>query len=188
MKCPSGPRSSFLFFLACTILTGCTTAGNEEKREKEKEAEETASTVEPLRLDIPIEEPAASWRELEKEIDTMRSSQRDLNLMSYVEQLKQQEEMNAVLRNIWQEYAGDTVFLAALGEAQRAWTQYREAHLKARFPVRDGSASPMCRAAVKEDLIRTRIGELRMWLTEPDDGDIGNGSYRFRPPENGNAE
>lgn len=180
--------NSLLFFFICLLLTGCTTAGNEENRKKEKEAEETASTVEPLRLDIPIEEPGASWRELEKEIDTMRSSQRDLNLMSYVEQLKEEEEMNAVLRNIWREYAGDTVFLAALGEAQRAWAQYRDAHLKARFPVRDGSASPMCRAAVKKDLIRARIGELRMWLTEPDDGEMCNGSYRFRPPENDNAE
>jgi uncharacterized protein YecT (DUF1311 family) len=91
-------------------------------------------------------------------------------------------ELNAVYQQVLNKYAKDTVFVAKLKAAQKAWLAFRDAELAARFPDSDksnyGSVYPMCADNELEAMTRKRTEELRVWLKGAVEGDVCAGSYR----------
>ncbi|QRN55773.1 DUF1311 domain-containing protein [Dyella caseinilytica] len=91
------------------------------------------------------------------------------------------KELNQVYQQVLRKYAKDTVFVAKLKAAQKAWLTFRDAELAARFPDSDitnyGSVYPMCVNNELEAMTRKRTEELRAWLKGTEEGDVCAGSY-----------
>lgn len=94
------------------------------------------------------------------------------------------KELNQVYQQVLRKYAKDTVFVAKLKTAQKAWLAFRDAELAARFPDSDksnyGSVYPMCADNELEAMTRKRTDELRAWLKGTQEGDVCAGSYQTR--------
>jgi uncharacterized protein YecT (DUF1311 family) len=92
------------------------------------------------------------------------------------------KELNQVYQQVLRKYAKNTVFIAKLKTAQKAWLAFRDAELAARYPDSDksnyGSVYPMCADNELEALTRKRIEELRGWLKGTQEGDVCAGSYQ----------
>jgi uncharacterized protein YecT (DUF1311 family) len=92
------------------------------------------------------------------------------------------KELNQVYQQVLSKYAKDTVFVAKLKVAQKAWLAFRDAELAARFPDNDksnyGSVYPMCADNELEAMTRKRTEELRAWLKGTQEGDVCAGSYQ----------
>jgi uncharacterized protein YecT (DUF1311 family) len=93
------------------------------------------------------------------------------------------KELNQVYQQVLHKYAKDTVFVAKLKAAQKAWLAFRDAELEARYPANDksleyGSVYPMCANNELEAMTRKRTEELRSWLKGAEEGDVCAGSYR----------
>jgi len=148
----SGLVLGYLFF-AANVLVGT------ETKSDPKEAEES------------ICEPEAK-------------SQLDLNACAFKKYQKADAELNRVYREILKKYKNDPVFIKKLRAAQRAWLKFRDAQFEATFPqVLDshgqytyGSIFPMCASLYKEELIKSRIKELRLWLDGVEEGELCSGS------------
>lgn len=91
------------------------------------------------------------------------------------------KELNQVYQQVLGRYAKDTVFVAKLKTAQKAWLAFRDAELAARFPDNDksnyGSVYPMCADGELEAMTRKRTEELRAWLKGTQEGDVCAGSF-----------
>ena len=92
-------------------------------------------------------------------------------------------EMNRLYRQVLNSYKSDAVFTRKLKMAQRAWIQFRDAHLESLYPKRDkltayGSSHPMCRCVALADLTDERARELKKWVTGAEEGDVCTGSRR----------
>lgn len=91
------------------------------------------------------------------------------------------KELNQVYQKVLGKYAKDTVFVARLKTAQKAWLAFRDAELAARFPDNDksnyGSVYPMCADGELEAMTRKRTEELRAWLKGTQEGDVCAGSF-----------
>ena len=92
-------------------------------------------------------------------------------------------EMNRLYRQVLSSYKSDAVFTRKLRIAQRAWTQFRDAHLESLYPRRDklsayGSAHPMCRCLALAELTDERARELKKWVTGAEEGDVCSGSTK----------
>jgi uncharacterized protein YecT (DUF1311 family) len=95
------------------------------------------------------------------------------------------EELNRVYRQIAEASAADVAFAKALRDAQRAWIAFRRAQVKSIFPDPDpaayGSANPMCRCAVLQQLTLARTEQLRKrWIEGSAEGDLCAGSSRVK--------
>ena len=93
------------------------------------------------------------------------------------------KELNQVYQQVLRKYAKDTVFVAKLKTAQKAWLAFRDAELEARYPASDkslayGSVYPMCANNELEAMTRQRTDALRAWLKGAEEGDVCAGSYR----------
>jgi uncharacterized protein YecT (DUF1311 family) len=93
------------------------------------------------------------------------------------------KELNQVYQQVLRKYAKDTVFVAKLKAAQKAWLAFRDAELEARYPANDksleyGSVYPMCANNDLEAMTRQRTEALRAWLKGAEEGDVCAGSYR----------
>jgi uncharacterized protein YecT (DUF1311 family) len=96
------------------------------------------------------------------------------------------EKLNKIYSLILQEYKTDTLFIKRLKEAQRAWLQFRNAHLEARFPTQNknekqteyGSVYPECACYEMDELSKQRIRQLEAWLKGREEGDVCSGSYK----------
>lgn len=91
------------------------------------------------------------------------------------------KELNSVYRQLQEQYKSEPEFLAKLKAAQRAWIQFRDAHLEARFPLPDkqamyGSVYPVCAEEILADLTEARTAQLRFWLEGVEEGDACAGS------------
>lgn len=92
-------------------------------------------------------------------------------------------EMNRLYRQVLNGYKSDAVFIRKLKLAQRAWVQFRDAHLESLYPKQDklsayGSAHPMCRCLVLAELTDERTKALKKWVTGPEEGDVCAGSMK----------
>lgn len=84
-------------------------------------------------------------------------------------------ELNAVYQQVMQTYRTDKAFADKLKSAQRAWLQFRDAHLESKFPAADkqqayGSMYPSCYNFELTRLTEQRTEQLRSWLAE-EEGD-----------------
>ena len=94
------------------------------------------------------------------------------------------EELNAVYQAIIREYKNDTIFLKALRFSQRNWIKFRDSELKMKYPDRKirgyyGSVYPMCEASFLDDLTKSRIKTLKVWLDGIEEGDVCSGSVKI---------
>ncbi len=109
-------------------------------------------------------------------------TQAELNQKAYQELKRADAKLNEIYKQIFVEYKRNKLFLAKLTQAESAWLKYRDAQLEARFPGANkqelyGSAYPMSYYLEQAAMTWERVKELNRWLTEPAEGDIGNGSY-----------
>ena len=94
------------------------------------------------------------------------------------------EELNAVYQAIIREYKNDTIFLKALRFSQRNWIKFRDSELKMKYPEREirgyyGSVLPMCEASYLDELTKSRIKTLKVWLDGIEEGDVCSGSVKI---------
>jgi uncharacterized protein YecT (DUF1311 family) len=113
---------------------------------------------------------------------TQAQTQLDLNLAACAELDAADAELNRTYQDILRHYRGETLFLAKLKTAQRAWIAFRDAELEAIYPAAEkrieyGSMYPMCRCAVLADLTTRRTEQLKTWL-DAEEGDPCGGSRR----------
>jgi uncharacterized protein YecT (DUF1311 family) len=96
-------------------------------------------------------------------------------------------EMQKTLDQIAREqpYAKDAIFLAKLNAAQKAWVEFREAHLEALYPAdrkREtyGSVYRMCRCVALTELTKKRVEGLKKWIDGERAQEACVGSVRIR--------
>ena len=94
------------------------------------------------------------------------------------------EELNAVYQAIIREYKNDTIFLKALRFSQRNWIKFRDSELKMKYPERKirgyyGSVYPLCEASYLDELTKSRIKTLKVWLDGIEEGDVCSGSVKI---------
>lgn len=94
-------------------------------------------------------------------------------------------EMNAVYRQVLNKYKSETLFVAKLKAAQRAWIAFRDAHLESLYPEPNklqayGSVNPVCRCGVLTELTAERTKQLKQWLNGAEEGDVCTGSVKMR--------
>jgi uncharacterized protein YecT (DUF1311 family) len=101
-------------------------------------------------------------------------TQLEMNREEQDKDLKANEELNLVYKQILKAYKTDAVFIKNLKTAQRIWVQFRDAELMARFPDREpgyyGSIHPMCKSMYLKELTEERTAKLRTWLKGEDEG------------------
>jgi uncharacterized protein YecT (DUF1311 family) len=90
-------------------------------------------------------------------------------------------ELTKVYEEVLGKYKSDPEFIGKLKAAQRAWIQFRDAHLEARFPKEDkraeyGSVYPVCAGQILAELTEARTKQLRAWLDGTVEGDACSGS------------
>ena len=93
--------------------------------------------------------------------------------------------MNAVYRQVLNKYKGDTLFVAKLKAAQRAWIAFRDAHLESLYPEANklqayGSVNPVCRCGGLTELTAERAKQLKQWLNGAEEGDVCSGSVKIK--------
>jgi len=69
-------------------------------------------------------------------------------------------------------HADDEVFLVKIKAAEKAWSAFRDAEIKAVYPSEDsfnGSALPMCTCTERAQLTKDRIKQLQSWLKKSED-------------------
>lgn len=111
-------------------------------------------------------------------------SQTKMNQDAAAELKKADTEMLSLYQKIVAKYSNgpetNPAFVQKFEKAQLAWIAYRDAHLDAVFPSATpneyGSVQPMCAAAIKTELTKSRITQLRQWSDGIEEGDICLGS------------
>jgi len=102
--------------------------------------------------------------------------------------LSSKARMESTLSQIQEHYSEHPFFLEKLDLAQQAWTAYRDAHVEAHFPLRQGengkkvygSAYVLCRLQLLRQLTDARDRELQPWIEGYLEGDLCSGSMRRR--------
>jgi len=89
--------------------------------------------------------------------------------------------LNRIYEQALKAKTADTDFVKAFREAQTAWIGFRDAHVRAIYPDPDpkayGSAYPMCRCTLLEQMTTQRTKELRrLWVDGIEEGDVCTGS------------
>lgn len=111
-------------------------------------------------------------------------TQSEMNADAYSSYLATDNELNMVYDEICIKYKNDTAFLVNLKIAQRAWIQFRDADVNARYPNGNkdyyGSVFPMCHSMYLQSLTEKRISELKLWLDGLEEGDVCSGSVRIK--------
>lgn len=95
------------------------------------------------------------------------------------------QELNRVYQQVLQTYKEQPEFIAKFRAAQKAWLQFRDAHLEAMFPAKDkyanyGSVYPMCASILLSELTEARIKQLRVCLVGFEEGEACSGSVRLK--------
>lgn len=92
------------------------------------------------------------------------------------------KELNSVYQKVRKTYKDDPLFLAKLKVAQRAWIQFRDAHMDSRYPLPQdqyGSIFGECWCGELASFTEARTRELRQWLKGTEEGDGCSGSYKW---------
>lgn len=92
-----------------------------------------------------------------------------------------EQKIEKLIKRIHKKHQKDNEFLSAFDNAQSAWQQFRDKHLKAAFPKENtqqayGSIYPLCYCQLKAKLNRSRIHQLKQWLIKHQEGDPCIGS------------
>lgn len=95
---------------------------------------------------------------------------------------KSDAELNRVYNRILSEYANDRSFIRKLRAAQRAWVVFRDAHIASLWPAPGayGSANPVCRCAILEEMTAGRMKALKQWIDGAEEGNVCAGSVCMR--------
>jgi uncharacterized protein YecT (DUF1311 family) len=118
-------------------------------------------------------------------VGSVAQSQSELNEQGCAKYKKTDARMNAVYQQVLTEYKQDSLFVAKLKTAQRAWLAFREAHVESLYPKPDkrlayGSVNPMCVCEVLAELTAERTKALKKWVDGIEEGDVCSGSVRIR--------
>jgi uncharacterized protein YecT (DUF1311 family) len=118
-------------------------------------------------------------------VGSVAQTQSDLNQEGCAKYKKADARMNAAYRQVLNDYKQDTLFVAKLKAAQRAWVAFRDAHLRSVYPEPNtlmayGSVNPMCRCVVLAELTAERTKALKKWLDGIEEGDVCSGSVRIK--------
>lgn len=98
------------------------------------------------------------------------------------------KQLNKIYSMVTQEYKGQTLFLKRLKQAQKAWIQFRDAQIEARFPAESeadkskeyGSIYSDCACFELAALTTQRIIQLESWLKGSEEGDVCGGSFKTK--------
>lgn len=98
-------------------------------------------------------------------------SQGEMNACAAHEAAKADRELNEVYQRLLA--VPDDAFVSDLRAAQRAWLAFRDAHMRTAFRPGPGtgSAYPMCRSLLLQQLTRQRVDQLKA-LLEREEGDV----------------
>ncbi len=112
-------------------------------------------------------------------------TQAEMNDSACAQYKKADAEMNAVYQQILNKYKSETLFVAKLKAAQRAWIAFRDAHLESLYPEPNklqtyGSVNPVCRCGVLTELTAERTKQLKQWLNGAEEGDVCSGSVKIK--------
>lgn len=112
-------------------------------------------------------------------------TQLEMNQCAKLMQQNADDELDAVYREITQQYQHDPVFIKKLATAQLAWMTYRDTQIDMMYPHSTdsyGSVFPMCVGLKWVALTKERIHTLKQWLEEPQEGDLCVGSIGQHNP------
>jgi uncharacterized protein YecT (DUF1311 family) len=99
---------------------------------------------------------------------------------------KHETELQAMLQYILTENADKTDLLNKLRVSQRAWLEYRKAHLEALFPddpTKDASVRSTCSCRISSDLTKARVVQLRSWVDGVPESEPCAGTRKSSKPE-----
>ena len=94
-------------------------------------------------------------------------------------------ELDRIYSQILERYRDDTLFIAKLEVAEKAWRTFRDAHLESLFPAEPkpevyGSAYRYCHCRVLAAMTRARITQLIRWVQGVEEGEVCSGSMKTR--------
>ena len=110
-------------------------------------------------------------------------SQTEMNLEAADTLKKSLNKLEETITRIKVLYKSQPEFLKEFDDAQLAWTKFKDAELKIKFPEdRDiyGSVYPMCVAYYVNSIVKERIKKLQEWIVGIEEGDACRGSVRFK--------
>jgi uncharacterized protein YecT (DUF1311 family) len=114
---------------------------------------------------------------------SLAQTQAEINEKAATDYKKADKELNAVYQKILKEYKDDTAFIKNLKVAERIWTAFRDAEMKAKYPDREdgyyGSIQPTCWYLYEKELTEERIKHLKIWLIGSQEGDSCSGSVKI---------
>jgi uncharacterized protein YecT (DUF1311 family) len=118
-------------------------------------------------------------------ISSFAQTQTEMNKDVCREYKQADADMNKVYKQILNEYKSQTVFIAKMKAAQRAWLAFRDAHLASRYPEENklgeyGSAYPVCQCTELTALTKQRTEVLKTWITGIEEGDVCTGSIKIK--------
>lgn len=100
-------------------------------------------------------------------------SQSDMRTCYCDEYKKHDGELNRLYQEVVKRYKADKKAVASIESAQKAWLEFRDAHLKSVFPESglDGSAQPLCHCILMAEMTQDRIKQLK-YILSPTEGDL----------------
>lgn len=97
---------------------------------------------------------------------------------------KSDAQLNKLYQRILIEYRNDKLFITKFRAAQRAWLAFSNAHLESHYPDSSpaayGSINKMCRCQEMNELLKTRIKQLRQWTDGVQEGEVCAGSFKIK--------
>lgn len=98
-------------------------------------------------------------------------AQSELNKCASDEAARADSELNAAYKELLAKIAGDSLAIAKVREAERAWLRYRDAYIEAIFPAQDkqlayGTEYPMDVNLLRAKLTREHLAAITYLMTE----------------------
>ncbi len=97
---------------------------------------------------------------------------------------KSDAQLNKLYQRILVEYRNDKLFITKFRAAQRAWLAFSDAQIESHYPDPSpavyGSINKMCRCEEMNELLKTRIKQLKQWTDGVQEGDVCAGSIKIK--------
>lgn len=111
-------------------------------------------------------------------------SQQDLQSCADQEAKRVDADLDRIYHQLLGNAKSDPVAVEKIEAAQRAWTVFRDAHIKAMYPHEDrpgeyGTSYPMCVLLLKTELTRERAKMLSKMLN-PVEGEVCDAGLRYQ--------
>ena len=96
-------------------------------------------------------------------------TQSEMNIEASNSYKKVDNELGVVYQQILKKYSKNTKFINSLRISERLWIQFRDAEVKMMYPADDarmayGSMYPLLYFSLLEELTKTRLKELKVWV------------------------